>query len=85
MEAVLDVFMMELPPVVLEDEDEEDDPTDWQHCHSVDLLMAETAVTAETVADYNNPPSVNSTPLQNTVVRKRVNNPGYTRPVIPSY
>ena len=32
------VFVLELHPVVLDDEDEEDDPTDWQHSHSVDLV-----------------------------------------------
>ena len=34
MEVMLDVFV----PKVLEDEDEEDEPTDWQHGHSVDLV-----------------------------------------------
>ena len=43
-EAELDVFMLELHPVVFEDEDdedeedEEDDLTNWQHCHSVNSV-----------------------------------------------
>ena len=34
MEVTLNVLVPELHPVVLEDENEEDDSTDWQHSHS---------------------------------------------------
>ena len=34
---MLDVLGLQLHKVVVEDEDQEGDPADWQHCHAVGL------------------------------------------------
>ena len=38
MELVVDEFLLELHPVVLEDQELENDQTNWQHSHSFDSV-----------------------------------------------